>query len=214
MHRPRPEPSLGPLALALVALGGCHAATPPPVRGRGAVFSEEVRLLRRMVDAWWVDRAAHEAADGVELGATFARLEARVATVTTLAGYAVALREALASLGDGHLRLKETASLRPRVGARGGELVGVGEGGAGAAAPDGSATVGDRVVAVDGAPVEAFLAGVPLVPGSTPAQRRLHLLQQVARQERLPGESPAPARLTVEGADGARRELALAWTAA
>jgi C-terminal processing protease CtpA/Prc len=214
MSRSRPQPLRGPLALALVALGGCHAATPPPPRGRGAVFTEEVRLLRRMVDAWWVDRAAHEAADGVDVGATFARLEARVATVTTEAGYAVALREALASLGDGHLRLKDAASLRTRALASGVELVGVREGVAVAAAPGGSAAVGDRVVAIDGAPVDGYLAGVPLVPGSTPAQRRLHLLQQVARQERLPGESPAPARLTVEGADGARRELTLAWTAA
>ena len=204
----------GLFALALAALGGCHVAAPPPARGRGAVFTEEVRLLRRMVDAWWVDRAAHEAADGVDVGVTFARLEARVATAATEAGYAVALREALASLGDGHLRLKETASLRPRALATGIELVGVREGVVVAAAPGGSATVGDRVVAVDGAPVDAYVAGVPLVPGSTPAQRQLHFLQQVARQERLPGESPSPTRLTVVGADGARRDLALAWTAA
>lgn len=214
MNRPRPEPSPGALALALAALGGCHAATPPPPRGRGAVFTEEVRLLRRMVDAWWVDRAAHEAADGVDVGATFARLEARVASVTTEAGYAVALREALSSLGDGHLRLKDAASLRTRALASGVELVGVREGVAVAAAPAGSAAAGDRVVAVDGAPLDAYLAGVPLLPGSTPAQRRLHLLQQVARQERLPGETPSPSRITIEGADGSRRELTLAWTAA
>lgn len=172
-----------------------------------------------MVDAWWVDRAAHEAADHVDVEAAFGRLERRAAEAPDAAGYAVALREALASLGDGHLRLKETASLRARALTSGLALAAVREGVALAAvSTDAYARAapapGDLIVAVDGRDPEEYFGGVPLLPGSTPAQRRRHAIEQVARQERYAPERPSPARLTAQRPDGARYDLDLAWTAA
>jgi hypothetical protein len=72
------------------------------------VYRQDVDFLEHVVERWWANRDIHAGQDQVDFEAVFASLRERVRSASSLWDFAVALREELWALKDGHLRVGST----------------------------------------------------------------------------------------------------------
>lgn len=178
---------------------------------------EEVALVQKLVETWWVSRADHVRLDGLDVSAVFTELDRRAESMNTKESYAEALRYALCELGDGQLRILEGPSPTQLhvtgmsfVDTPDGIVVPASNTGAGKGA-GAQPEPGDRVIEVDGEPVEAYLERSCLRPASTPVQRRRRFVESLSWQSRWEHEKPRPRTLRLERMGGETYEFELDW---
>lgn len=185
-----------------------------------AAYAEEVDLLFHTIELWWANHAIHKQLDHIDLNATHARLRRRAATSSSLFDYAIAVREELWTLGDGHLRLQQTHRQFEKRFTSGLSFNEVIEGLALAwVEHSDSATThllerGDLLIEIDGVPVESYLQSVRLQPGSTADQRRWNAIRSLSYQERFPNEPPQPKQFLMEKPGGRRLSIDVSWVPA
>ena len=183
-------------------------------------FGAEVEFLYEIVSRWWANRDIHHGIDGIDVGAVFRRLHRRVHVTTDLVNYALALRDEISQLGDGHLRLGRTMHRSERRYRSGLAFKKVYEGIALLWAADtyrsfsGHAVCpGDLVVTIDGTSSETYLESFRLLPGSTPRHRLATAVSALSCQERLFDETPSPVDIRLTKPNGDSYSLSLQWTA-
>jgi C-terminal processing protease CtpA/Prc len=217
LHVPRPGQSVPTMDGAAASPLDEPEAEPErgtPTPGR---YGGDLDDLERVIEARWAARKRHEQIDETNVDAVFADLRRKVGLATTRPELAIAVRDAMCRLGDGHLRLVD-ASMEARALDSGLRVQPVG-GAFVVTEVDGryadrafAPKPGDTIVKVDGAPVGELGAKQCLRPGSTPAQREHLQAQSLGRQLRGPDESPRPKTIGVQR-KGRTHQVKLDWRA-
>lgn len=183
-------------------------------------YQQDIDFLEGVVDHWWANRDVHARQDDVDLGAVFSSLRDRIRAGSSLWDFAIALREELWALKDGHLRLGSTFQCAERRFSSGTRFTVTGDGIALAASAehlsDGWNQVarGDLLLEIDGNPAIEYLHRVRLCPASTNRGRVHAAVQSLSWQELFPGERPRPSKLTLRDSSGRPAEIPLHWSEA
>jgi C-terminal processing protease CtpA/Prc len=183
-------------------------------------FRHDVDFLEQVVERWWANVEIHVQQDGVHPRAVFGKLRERALVSESVWQFAVALREELCGLKDGHLRLGRSIYGVERFFSSAARFAQVQDGIAFVGMPDDlgdrgdSLARGDLLIDVDGQHVQNYLRDVRLVPGSTERSRLHAAIQSLSWQELLPDELPRLKQLTVQDASGHIRQVFLHWSEA
>lgn len=166
-------------------------------------YGGDIDDLERVLESRWAARKRHEQLDDVDLAAAFADVRKKIKSSATRPELALALREALCRLGDGHLRIVD-GSMEARQLDSGLRVDVVGGTYVLTSVDDRyrdrsfAPRPGDTVVKVDGRPVGELGTLECLRPGSTPAQRERLAAESLGRQARGPDEAPRPETIVVQ----------------
>jgi hypothetical protein len=177
-----------------------------------------VDFLEHVVERWWANRDIHAGQDQVDFEAVFASLRERVRSASSLWDFAVALREELWALKDGHLRVGSTFQRAERRFSSGTRFTVTVDGVALAGVPEYVGGRGDRfargdlLLEIDGQAADEYLRGVRLSPASSDRARRHAAVQSLTWQELFPGESPRPRELTLRNPSGGSTHVELQWS--
>jgi|GEM_PF-3310610 len=182
-------------------------------------LQKEIEVAEHIVELWWASRPVHDEAEDSRVPMVFSELRDIARSMDTPEPYTEALRFALCSLGDGHLRLVDEPGVTQRYFSglhfdRAGEDIvvsgrSVSSGKGAAPSPQG----GDKLIAADGTPVADWLDRLCLVPGSTRHHRHAVALASLRQQVRYLHEQPTPRELTLQRKSGETYTVQVDWRA-
>ena len=182
-------------------------------------LQKEIEVAEHIVELWWASRSVHDDADDSRVAVVFSDLRDAARSMDSPEPYTEALRFALCSLGDGHLRLVDDPATTRRYFSglhfdRAGEDIvvsgrSVSPGKGAAPSPEG----GDKLISADGTPIEEWLDRLCLVPGSTRQHRHAVALASLRQQVRYLHEQPTPRELTLQRKSGETYTVKVDWRA-
>jgi C-terminal processing protease CtpA/Prc len=208
------------VTIFVVAAIGCGRAGhdiadgPPADAAATAMFAPDVDILQDRLDHVWANRPIHEAVDHVDVPGILQALRQRSTGVSSIQNFAPLLRDAIAQLDDGHLRL---ASATPKIAFDSGlsfQLTDVGVA-LFSVTQDryGDLPEGSLLVQVDDLAVSDYLQVKRNRGGSTPVMRQNIAIQLLNRQTLFADETPTPRRLMVTTPGGVSRAVDVQWRA-
>lgn len=167
-------------------------------------LQKEIEVAEHIVELWWASRPVHDDVEASRVPLVFADLREQARSMDAAEPYTEAMRYALCTLGDGHLRLVDEPGLTRDYFSglhfdRAGEDIVVSSRSAGTGKgaqpkPEGR----DTLIAADGTPIEEWLDRLCLVPGSTKQHRHAVALASLRHQARYLHEQPTPRELTLK----------------
>ena len=182
-------------------------------------LQKEIEVAEHIVELWWASRHIHDEAADSRLPLVFAELRTQSRSMDAREPYTEALRFALCSLGDGHLRLVDEPGVTRTYFSglhfdRAGEDIVVSNRSVGNAKGAGpKPQPGDKLVAVGGKPTEEWLDRLCLAPGSTKQHRHAVALASLRQQTRFEHEQPTPKGLTLQRESGETYNIDVSWHA-
>ena len=181
---------------------------------------KDIAYLKNVLPFWWANRIVHEELDGVDLEYFFEFLDRRLPKSKCLLDFAVLLREAFFILGDGHLRIGSFPQWPVRTYQSGLCFKHVQEGlvlyqtSEYYRKKSNCPRPGDLLHQIDSVSVASYLSSFRLQPGSSPAHRNWLAVQALSWQNRFPGETPAPSKLTLHNSSGNLYTIKVQWRVA
>lgn len=182
-------------------------------------LQKEIEVAEHIVELWWASRPVHDEAEDSRVHVVFSDLRDVARAMDTPEPYTEALRFALCSLGDGHLRLVDDPATTRRYFSglhfdRAGEDIvvsgrSVSPGKGAAPSPEG----GDKLIAADDTPIEEWLDRLCLVPGSSRHHRHAVAVASLRQQVRYLHEQPTPRELTLQRKSGETYTVKVDWRA-
>ncbi|MBL4687235.1 MAG: hypothetical protein JKY37_21745 [Nannocystaceae bacterium] len=182
-------------------------------------LQKEIEVVEHIVELWWASRPIHEDATDPRVPLVFNELREQARSMDTPGSYTEALRYALCSLGDGHLRLvDEPGATRKYFSGlhfdRAGDHIvvssrSVGTGKGAQPEPQGR----DKLIAADGTPIDEWMDRLCLAPGSTKQHRHAVALASLRQQSRFIHEQPTPRELTLQRHSGETYTIQVDWHA-
>ena len=182
-------------------------------------LQKEIEVAEHIVELWWATRPVHDDPDDSRVPLVFSELRDQARSMDAPEPYTEALRFALCSLGDGHLRIVEEPGVTRQYfsglhfDSAGEDIVvsgrSVSSGKGAAPSPQG----GDKLVAADGTPTAEWLDRLCLVPGSTRHHRHAVALASLRQQTRYLHEQPTPRELTLQRKSGETYTITVDWRA-
>ena len=182
-------------------------------------FDDEIDFLYYIIRRWWANLIVHEQVDEINLEETFERLRQRAKETVDIWDYAVALREELWTLGDGHLKVIKSLHNNELL-FKSNVLFAPVKDGVGLVSAESQAVVddssicperGDLLVEIQGCPTETYLQSVRLQPGSSPMHRLWNAIISLSYQERFLNEVTSPTEVTLQKENGEFYLLPISW---
>lgn len=182
-------------------------------------LQKEIEVTEHIVELWWASRPIHDDATDSRVPLVFDDLREQARSMDTPETYTEALRYALCSLGDGHLRLLDDPGATREYFSglhfdRAGDHIvvsprSVGSGKGAQPEPQGR----DKLIAADGTPIDEWLDRLCLAPGSTKQHRHAVALASLRQQSRFIHEQPTPRELTLQRHSGETYTIKVDWHA-